>query len=90
MPKQSKSQELNAKAREELAKGGTDAVKKAIADILARYIDGRAGVEWDNLASGDARDQEHFVALEIVAEWLDDDNAEVAAWRTQRFNQHGR
>jgi hypothetical protein len=42
---------------------------------------GRWGVRRERLRNG------HNVRLEVVAEWLDDDNAEVAKWRQQRLEQ---
>jgi len=82
----SKAQSLNDVARQQLSEGGLDAVKKAMQDILVRNIDTRGGHEWDCFAESDP---DYFVRLEVVAEWLDDDNAEVAKWRQQRLEQYG-
>jgi hypothetical protein len=34
-------------------------------------------------------DPDYFVRLEVVAEWLDDRNTEVAKWRQRRLEQYG-
>ena len=91
LQKQSESQRLNAVAKQKLEQGGLDAVKHALKRVLVGLIDGRGGGEWDNHANADDKiDCELFVALEILAEWIDyESSEETAKWRQQRLEKFG-